>query len=223
MKLVHSGYGIVLELKENCVQELLVESPSILSKIVEELKQQCLADEGDFVLSENNKVVPFKKKVSFFLEPFSLDCNNKALLTKLYQKIEVEQCNNSQEPWGGFCQSFVEYMDWVSQTMEVPITYDEMIGFQDVLKLGKVKVDTEAATLLERILEYMLLEQRLLGTEVFIFLNLKMFLSTEELRKLYYESFCKKINVILLESVCRERLEEEQSCIIDKDNCVIYI
>lgn len=93
---------------------------------------------------------------------------------------------------------------------------------QDILKIAEVKVNIQAQTLLEKIIEYIKLCDQLLKQHIFVFLNLKVFLTRQEIEELYKECFYRKIHLILIEASHINRIEVEKTCIIDKDNCVIY-
>lgn len=220
MKLLHVQYGFSMELKENHINLLVVEDAKALSEIVEDFIRQSEGGEGNLVLSEGDDPISIAKVVDFCLEPFSLDCNNKKILSKLYQYIENEL---NDELIGKVRQQLVVCLEEVCKISDVTVSYDEMISFSDVLKIGKLQVETMAVSLVEKVLEYMILSHRFLKYRVFVFVNLKSFLRKEELELLYQECFYRKIQLILIEGYhCGEKLETESLCLIDKDKCVIY-
>ena len=55
----------------------------------------------------------------------------------------------------------------------------------------------------------------------FLFVNLKSYLNKDELLELYKHVYYKKINIMLLESTCRERLDNEVLHIVDEGLCRI--
>ena len=222
MKFIHSGYVICIEFEENWMEVLVIESPQILTEIVIELKNQCMGQEGRFVLSKDNEILSMKKEIEFVLEPFSLDCNNKKILSKIYQTLEKNEVNYPNEYRAKFNESLMQYLDYICNQSEISLDYSENIDFQDILKMADVKVRTESETLLEQVLEQILLQNQLLGQNLFVFLNLKSFLSAEEIKELYKECFYKKIFLLLIESNVGEKMDEERVCLIDKDLCIIY-
>ena len=61
MKLVHGDLsGEIVNEQKECV-EWIIESPELFSKYVGELYKQANKDEGEFVLSENNKEIDIAK------------------------------------------------------------------------------------------------------------------------------------------------------------------
>lgn len=222
MKLAYSTYEIVLELEENKVNVLVIENPSEFTEIICELNEQCEGQEGNFILSEKNKILNISKSISFIKEPFSIDCNNRKILTKLYQEIERENlmdCGIEQQEFG---KAYIMYMTKLCQRSDFDLTFLEKPELQDILKIAEMKIDVQAQSMLEKIIEYIKISSGLLKQNIFIFLNLKLFLTEQEIGELYKECFYRKVHLILIETVYKNKRLEEKICIIDKDKCVIY-
>ena len=75
--------------------------------------------------------------------------------------------------------------------------------------MADVKIDIEADTLLERIVEHIKISCSLLERNIFVFLNLKLFLTEQEIRELYKECFYRKVHLILIEAVYMGKYPEE--------------
>ena len=222
MQLVYSQYDISFELQENMVWILVVENPQVLSELVEQLWRQCMGGEGHFVLSQNQEIVAIQKKLSFLVEPFSVECNSKKILTALYRNLQKDMQEEWIEERANFNQYFYRYLDVVCRQSVLPLVYDTELDDTEIFKLGGLHIDTEGVTLLERLVEYLIIENEILGYSVFVFLNLKSFLPQEDIQSLYQECFHRKIFLILIEASEHEHLEEEKTCVIDKDKCIIY-
>lgn len=223
MKLIHNRLGLQFEFKENFVNELVVENPKILSDLIQEMREQCMGAEGNWVLSELDVPLVIKKYVALILEPFSLDCNSKRILAKVYQNLEKEECSKQNELRAEFNGSLMRYLDSICMQSDVPLTYHDEIDFQDILKLAKVQIELQTETLLEKIVEQIRLESRLFGTKLFVFMNLKSFLSEEDIHMLYEECFYRKIHLLLIENNYNQKSDNESVCIVDKDACLIYL
>mgnify|MGYP000460897874 FL=1 len=102
-------------------------------------------------------------------------------------------------------------------------TYEEEPKAEDIFKLAKLRIDCQAERLVEQVAEYLRVWAELLHQEVFVFLNLKLFLTKEELEALYQECFYRKVQIILIEAVFTEKMPEEKIYLIDKDKCIIYL
>lgn len=222
-KLVHNKYGICLELEENKVNEMVVENPVMLTQIIRELGEQCEGNEGGFVLSEENRILPVEKFLILTKDLFSLDCNSRKILTRLYQKIEKRMENESEEERRVFYQGYIAYMESICEKSSLYLLYNEEPDMQEILKMAGLRIDVQKDSMLEGIVEYLKIVHELLEQSVFVFLNLKLFLTQEEIKSLYQECFYRKIQLILIEAVLQEKFEEEKVCIIDKDRCFLYL
>ena len=86
-----------------------------------------------------------------------------------------------------------------------------------------IRIENFYSNLLEKLTDYIAAEAELLGTKCFIFVNLKQFLSYEELAELYKFAYYAKVYLLLLEgSFTESRHESEKHYIIDNDLCEIY-
>ena len=222
MKLTYSTYGIMFELEENKVNVFIIEDPTVLVEVVYSLSEQCEGQEGEFVLSEENKVLNISKNVSFVKEPFSIDCNNRKILTKLYQELEREGITGVEEMQGDFYKSYISYITNLCQKSDFLLTFVDKPELQDILKLAEVKIDVQTQSILEKVIEYIKISSNLLKQNIFVFLNLKLFLTEQEIEELYKECFYRKVHLILIEATYQMKRAEEKICVIDKDKCVIY-
>ncbi len=221
-RLTHGEYGFVLELEENVIYEIIVENPVIFATMVRELSEQMQGNCGEFRLSQGEKTLPLEKKTVFVRDIFNLDINQRNILSKLY--VELNESANSicLQERSIFVESYIKYMDAICNNSDLFVTYEEEPEVQELFKLAKLKIDSEAVTPLELIIEYIRVVSRLLRIDIIVFLNLKLFLAKEELEKLYEECFQRKVCLILLEASFQERMLCEKGCIIDKDSCIIY-
>lgn len=60
-RLVYGKYDISMSLEENYVNELIIENPSVLAEMVQELTAQAEGKEGGFILSRMRKFSRLKR------------------------------------------------------------------------------------------------------------------------------------------------------------------
>ena len=95
------------------------------------------------------------------------------------------------------------------------ITYDTDLTIVDISKFLKVKVNDERKTVFEKILLLLDLESEFHFNKIVVFVNLKSFLTKEEVVKVYRYSKMKKVWILLLESnLSGVTLEYEKKLII---------
>lgn len=223
MKLVNKFYNIEIELKENQVTVIAVENPEAYSKCVGDIWNQVSGNEGDFILSECDKLKNISKEVDCIINPFSLDCSNKRIVTRLYQELKLQADNLMQEEVSMLNANIIEFIDKLLLSVPYNTTYELDIDISNLLKLYNVGIETKAQRLVDVIVEYFKVMSKLCNVNIFVFIDLKHYLSKEHLEQLYQELFYLKIYLVIIEPIQTERLQNEKYWIVDKDLCIIEI
>lgn len=220
MKLVNSKYNLSMEWEENKSTTLIVENKDNMLNIINNLINQLSGQEGDFVLSDEVKV-KWEKQVDFVLEPFTINFNNKKIISKMYEQM-FDVSKDEIEDYNSINNVIINAIDKVTQRVEYNnIVYNLDFDWKNIYKLYDVKIGEDYDNLSEKIEEYIKIIADVLHIKLVIFLNLKEYLSKIELENIQQICFYKKINLLLLESEEREKIENEKTFIIDKDRCLI--
>ena len=222
-KLVYGKYDISMSLEENYVNELIIENPSVLAEMVQELTAQAEGKEGGFILSKNEKILSIEKNLVFIKDPFSVEVNQRKLLAKLYEELEGYTKDALFLEEEDFYHAYIRYMNGICEKSGLFLTYEEEPKAEEIFKLAKLRIDSQTEGLAEQLAEYIKVYAELLHQEVFVFLNLKLFLTKEEVKALYQECFYRKVQIVLIEAVFTEKMLEEKIYLIDKDKCMIYL
>ena len=74
---------------------------------------------------------------------------------------------------------------------------------------------------LERLVRYMRIVERLLKKKLFVFVNLRSYLSNQQIDELIKEATYQEIQLLLIETCARDCIEGVTRYIIDKDGCEI--
>lgn len=221
MKLVNVKYNIEIILEENKVDVLVVESPQIMTEIVSGIQLQCNGEEGDFVLSNGDKILKMDKCMSVVINPFSINLNEKKIVSKLYSELKVignEYFVEKEE----VNSKVVQLLDRiVSDTMYNNVVFDLNLDWDGLFKLYTVKIENSAESLLENIIEYTKILSRLCEIKIVCLVNIKSYLDEEEIKQLYEMAFYNKIQLLIIESNEKTRIDNENIYIIDKDKCLI--
>lgn len=221
MKLVHAEYGIEIELKENQIPVLVIESPEKFSELIQELYLSKQGGEGKVLLSEADKLLNMGKFLELVVNPFAIDVNEKRIVQKLYQEIESQVQEQLVLETAEIHSQLISYLEEIAGKVTYPVTFDLEENVLGLMKIYNVRLETESITLLEKLVEYFRLLHQLCRVEVIVCVNLKSYLSESELRQLYEAVFYEKISLILLENVQREKVGGERICIMDRDWCII--
>ena len=90
-----------------------------------------------------------------------------------------------------------------------------------MFKIYNIKIEETQETLLISLIEYLKILVNYCGIKIVSFINLKSYLSEEEILELYKYSNYNKIQLLLIESTERTILQNEMVHIVDADKCII--
>lgn len=222
MKLIERELGLEIELKENRISIFVIENVSKRLSIIRTLYEQILGGIGPWLLAEREKAYDLNKKCDIVLEPFSLEMNSKKVKTKLYQEIKGiadEECYESGlELHSNICN----YLEKVLEKVPYPMEYIESWDVDNILKMYNVRLLEECDDLYEKLLNYIKLMNQICGIQLFFFVEIKQFLTEQQLFELYKTVSYSKIQLILIEfNITGDRNAEEDVYILDKDDCII--
>lgn len=221
MKLVEREYGIEVDIKENIVSIIVLEDVKLRLPLINELFSQTSGKEGNWLLFENDKSFDLGKKVELILEPLTLTLNNKKVKTKLYQDIktiaQVYCFSQGLEVHSQICN----YLENMLDKLPYPIKYDEDWDVSEILKAYNVELVEEYDNIFEKLYNYIKLVNTVCGTDIFIMVNIKQYLTDEQITELYKMAAYGKIQLVLIEFSTNNKRDCEELYILDNDDCVI--
>lgn len=223
MRLVNMEYNISLEFEENRTAILVVEEKKLRYKLIDELYHQCEGEDGQFILSDNMQILKLNKVADIIMNPFSIDFNNRKVLAKLYQEIEVYGTESYYEEKQRINGDILKLFDKIMLNVPYNITTKLEFELAEICKLYNVQLEDVSDTLLEKSMEYIRIMSQLCALKVFIFVNLTIYLTKDEIKELYNFSFNQKVYLLLIEFIMPENLCNEKGCVIDEDGCIIEI
>lgn len=86
-----------------------------------------------------------------------------------------------------------------------------------------ITINTQDVEFLERIVEYMKLLQSLCKIKVLFLVNIKLYLTDEQMILLYREAEYINLQLVLIEHIMKSTIFEEKVVVIDKDDCIINL
>lgn len=223
MKLIYPVYAIELPIKENQVTILSVENPKAFATILSDLWHQTHGKEGGFLLSEIDKEKNIAKSIDFIVNPFELNCNDRKVVTKVYQELSELAMENMYDETSKLNEEIIKYIEKLIGYVPYHLDYNLELDLNSLMKSYHVELTTSPEGLIEQIVEYLRVMHQICGVEIFAFVSLKQFLSKEELKMLYEFVFYEKVHLIILEGKFIEKNESEKCWILDKDLCIIEV
>jgi CRISPR-associated protein Csn2 len=223
MRLVHPDLHFQIVLDESQATKLVIENPRIFTAIVQELLVQSKGDEGRFVLSENNKILSICDNIMMIINPFSIDYNERKIVSKLYGKLKSEIQTEFSIVMNQLLSGMIHFIEQVIDTVDYPLNYTDNIDINAFLKLMEIKILVTDEDLPGQVMEYIRIMNQLLCYTIFVFVNFNAYLDISEITQLYEYAMYQKIYLLMIECSMGElRYDNERIYIIDRDGCEIY-
>lgn len=223
MRLYYEPCGLEISIPEGRMSGICLENPMTMQKFVSSLWRQSNGAVEDIFITDGDKSISLNKDVNMVFNPFSLDVNEKKILTKVMSEMQVIGETELYLEMTELNAAIVTFLDKLNQRMPYPLTYSLDLDVQQLLKSYAVKIDMQSESLSGRIVNYMKLGHQVLGVRLFVFLHLRDYLSMDDFEKIYEMVAYEQISVLLLESRMTDKLPQERWWIIDADNCIIEI
>ena len=216
----YKGFNFKIDLEDKSIFSLIIENKKLYRKIVEDLINNISIDDGNIILSKNNKLIVPEKEIFVFSDYFNFDVN-KFVLNKYYKELK----NLSENDFFDETLEIKEVLrDYVTKLVEneYSIKLEEDLDISQILKAFGVKFQRNEDLLLN-LFEWIKILNELLGYEIFFFINLENFLSNDELVEFSKFILYNKYRVVFLENFNRNKLfDDDNLIIIDNDLCEIF-
>lgn len=217
MNFAHPLLEKAITINEGETSTIVIENPVALRNTVHGIS----TSNPEYVLSKNFSPVEISKYAEFITDMFDVDFAAKKISTKLTAEAERASADYPNETLS-LLNNLNTYAELISEKLDYPIKFSFVENAEKLIKLLNFTIDCENMPFPETLLTYMGICRNFFGKQLFIFLNLKSFISDSE-----FELFCKnveyeKFRVLLIEGFdCKRTAETETKIIIDNDLCVI--
>ena len=216
----YKGFNFKLNFEEKNIFSLIVENKKSYRKIIEDLVNNSNIEDGNIILSKNNKLVMPEKEIFVFLDYFNFDIN-KFVLNKYYKELK----NLSENEFLNETLEIKEILkDYINKLIEnnYSLKFEDDLDISQILKAFSIKFE-RSEDLLLNLFEWLKILNELLGYEIFFFINLENFLSENELLEFSKFIVYNEYKVVFLENFYRNKLSDNDNLIIiDNDLCEIF-
>lgn len=216
----YKGFNFKIDFEEKNIVSLIVENKRVYRKIVEDLVNNLNIEDGNIILSRNNKLIIPEKEFFVFLDYFNFDIN-KFVLNKYYKELK----NLSENEFLNETLEIKEILkDYINKMVEnnYSLKFEDDLDVSQILKAFSIKFE-RSEDLLLNLFEWLKILNEVLGYEIFFFINLENFLSEEELLEFSKFILYNKYKVVFLENFYRNKLFDDDSLIvIDNDLCEVF-
>ena len=214
-------FQISLKLEEDRLNSIIVENERAMTDIIMNLQKGIDGEDGRVGLYEGEKELNLSKAARLIVDPFAVDLNDRQAQKALYKEL-ITAANEDSAAKGSINQAGVEYIDSLLVHISDPnVTFSIEPDIEGFFKYYNVGFFDDYDDLGKRLTEYVRILSIYCRVELFIFVNLKSFLSPDEMENFremvsYYKAIC-----LIIEP--RDRIEKtaENTIIIDNDLCLI--
>lgn len=201
------------------INELVVESPVFLRKILRGLANQEMASGVSF--TQEGKAMNFAKEIDVIYNPLCLDFNNRrAMSTLLKMLVKASLSEDFYIETNEFKARIVRYLDKIidSENFVFEVATGEF-ALDDIAKAVNIHIVDDEDDFVELLTDYMSMMAELAGIKLFVFLNLRTILLDEEMERLIINLKNHQLDVLLIESRQVVKLADAERIIIDSDLC----
>lgn len=216
----YKGFNFKINFEEKNIFSLIVENKKIYRKIIEDLINNTGVEDGNIILSKNNKLIVPEKEIFVFLDYFNFDIN-KFVLNKYYKELKNISENEFLNETLEIKEILLGYINKLTEN-NYSLKFNDDLDISQILKAFSIKFE-KSEELLLNLFEWVKILNEILGYEIFFFINLGSFLSNNELLEFSKFMLYNKYKVVFLENFSRNKLSDNDNIIIiDNDLCEIF-
>jgi CRISPR-associated protein Csn2 len=221
MRLCIPDLGFDIDLVENIPAIITIESENVFSMVMSDIWSQYNGDIGTLKISDRDKPLKFSDSCACVFNPFAININDKKILNKLYKELTEEVNESLQLETAEYFSKTITYLDNIIDVSPYGLIYNAETGINSILKCFDFKIEETYDSLSEKIIEYAKAFHRICGVNILITMNIKSFISSDEMESIYEALAYEKIFMIDFENQQRPLGINEKGWIIDRDCCII--
>lgn len=163
----------------------------------------------------NFKEINMLGKIQIFTNYFNFEFDSKKYTSSISKYINNNISASDRNNLTNKYNKLQECYQKIINTFDLPLIVNQEFDINTITKMLKVKINIKDS-LLENLLLLIDLESELKINDLLVFINLKQYLTKEELSELYKYSLYNEVKIILIDSQCYGVTNEyEKKLIID--------
>ncbi len=201
--------------------ELVIENPKFLREVIKDLTIS--EEEKELSATKDGKPLKFDKDVDVVFNPLKLDFNSKRAMTTLLKLlVKTSVSEDFYLTTNNLKTKIVKYLSDVIDAgeFEFEVSTDDFT-MDSIAKAVSIHIVGDEDDFVELLTDYVSMMADLANIKLFVFVNLRLLLSDEDVERLRHNLDNHQINVLLLEGMAQERLKDVPRWLIDRDLCEI--
>lgn len=201
--------------------EFVIENPKFFREIVKDLTIS--EEEKELSITVDGKILNYDKDLDVVFNPLKLDFNSKRAMTTLLKLLlKTSTSENFYLATNKLKTKIVKYFSEIVSAgdFEFEVSADDFT-MDSIAKAISIHIVGDEDDFVELITDYVSMMTDLVNIKLFVFVNLRSFMSSKELKRLHHNLNNHQIDVLLLENTSREKLEDMPQLLVDEDLCEI--
>lgn len=166
---------------------------------------------------EDNVEKNINKKLKIFVNFFDFELNTKKMQTEIIKYIvntlDEENKNQIEVQYKKMLRTYKNIIN----SVDLPLKFDEDINIESLLKILNIGINKKEE-LFDNLILLIDIEKVLKTNSILIFINLKQYLSRDELAELYKYAIYSQVTIMLIDSQCYGGTQKyEKKLIIDEN------
>lgn len=224
MMLGHYTFDNPMNISGDCINYLVVENQHQLSEYIEEIMLQIDGEQGRFMLSDKGQEISIKDNIRLVMDPFNADPNERKNLMSLYSQLSnIAYDEGHYEKSMELFSRVHLYIQELILASSASVACMKEFDIVDNFKSMGLKFDFGSVSLLDRICDYIVTCRDYGKTSLFIFVNLRSFISLSDVSELEKFVVYNKIQLLLLEDSSFDYKAGDNIKLIDSDLCEINL
>lgn len=219
MKLIIKYIDNDIELKENEISAIEIENKRYFYRIVKDLYDiyDNELSEDIYLIDDNNKEINISNKIKIFIDYFNFKLDSKKYTNDITKYINKVLSEETKETLLNQYKKIINLYKKELNNIDLPLVLDTDLDIENITKLIKVSIDTNKE-LINNLFTLIDLENIFQTKNILVFINLKQYLSKEEIEELYKYSIYNRITLLLIDSQSYgTTLTNERKLIIDEN------
>lgn len=219
MMIAHPQMDALIDFSIEKVNTLVIENPMFFRELLQDMNDQIQGHTGKTVLSRDNEPVDFSRHAEIIDSFLSFEINRKPLTTKLIARMEAAAVSESY--YLRTAKLMGELEQYVLElSFDLPCNvFCSKMSIGGVLRSAGLEISNDYDNDLERLLDYMELTRELDREKLFIIVNLRSYFTDAEVSAFLSTVISHEYQVLLVDSVSREKLPNELRVTVDNDLC----
>lgn len=223
MKFIYQNLSLIMELKKQKLNILVLESPVIFEKTLFSLKSASDKKGDEISLYRNEEKCDFSRCADVIFSPFDLTYEKREIQKKLF--LSLQNTAETQDLLSAFAETngrVLELLSALHYQSEYQLDYAADFTLSEILKNYSVRLAEPVGNFAEKAIDYMTNIQKMLCKDVFIFVNCEAYLATEDYAHIAKFAVYYDIYILFLQNRQIYLNQECNEYIIDLDLCEIH-